>query len=299
MVYQLPPLTALRAFEAVARLSSFKAAAAELFVTPTAISHQIRMLETYFGLRMFERTARGVALTPEGHGLFGAATQSFTEISREVARLKRREPQTILTLTSSTAFLSHWLVPRLGELRELLPDLDLRLHASNAAVELKPGGIDLAIRYGAGPYPDTDATLLAEDLFAPLCSPAIGIRILSDLSRFTLIHVDGRVRPAPPADWPLWCKLAGASDVDTGEGLHLPDSLLATQAAIAGQGIAILSLVLAADALKAGLLVQPFAQTMKSDSYHFLSAPGLGDMEEVGILRKWFQTSLTQADAKS
>src|SRR5262249_22898097 len=158
--YDLPPLSALRAFEAVARRASFKAAAAELFVTPTAISHQIRQLETWLGVRVLDRSPRAVSLTPPGTELYEAAASSFAEISRAVSRVRQGPAPATLTLSATSGFLSQWLVPRLAELRRVLPDLDLRLHADEAVVALRAGSVDVAIRYGKGPYPGVEATAL-------------------------------------------------------------------------------------------------------------------------------------------
>lgn len=291
-IHDLPPLTALRAFEAAARRSSFKAAAAELFVTPTAISHQIRQLEEHLGVRVLHRTPRAVTLTPEGRGLYDATAAGFAEIGQAVVRLRVRRAPAILTLSATTALLSQWLIPRLAQVRSVLPELDLRLHASDAVADLSPGGIDLAIRYGQGPFPGVDATLLIGDAFAPLCSPGLNIREIADLQHAALIHVDGRTRPQPPPDWSRWRASAGVPDLDVGPGLRLTDGMLAMQAAIAGQGVVIVSLVLAADALASGLLVQPFPQVLPGDSYFFASAPGLCIRPEVAALRDWFKREL-------
>lgn len=286
--HRLPPLNSLRAFEAVARLSSFKAAAEELFVTPTAISHQIRQLERHLGLRLLERTPRAVRLTAEGSVLHEATASGFVEIGRAVAQLRRRKGAAILTLTSTTAFLSHWLVPRLAELRRRLPDVDLRLHASDALVALGSGGVDAAIRYGKGPFAGAASVPLRDDVFGPVCSPALGLSRLEDLRRATLIHVDGRQVPAPSPDWPRWCTEAGLADLDTQSGVHFPDSALAVQAAIAGHGVAIVSLVLVADALDAGLLEAPFAPVLRGETYHFACAPDLEARPDIVALRDWF-----------
>jgi LysR family glycine cleavage system transcriptional activator len=284
----LPPLTSLRAFEAVARRSSFKAAAEELFVTPTAISHQIRQLETHLGLRVLERTPRTVRLTAEGSVLYEATASGFAEIARAVAQLRRRQDPAILTLTSTTAFLSHWMVPRLADLRRLLPGIDLRLHASDAIVELRSGGVDAAIRYGKGPFAGVASIPLRDDVFGPVCSPRLGLSELDDLRHTTLIHVDGRQVPVPSPDWPRWCAEAGLRDVDTQAGVRFPDSTLAVQAAIAGHGVAIVSRVLVADALDAGLLVAPFAPVLRGETYHFACAPDLETRPDIVALRDWF-----------
>jgi LysR family glycine cleavage system transcriptional activator len=287
----------LRAFEAVARRSSFKAAAEELFVTPTAISHQIRQLERHLGLRLLERTPRAVRLTAEGSVLHEATASGFAEIGRAVAQLHRRREPAILTLTSTTAFLSHWLVPRLAELRRLLPHVDLRLHASDALVALGSGGVDAAIRYGKGPFAGVASVPLRDDMFGPVCSPALGLARLEDLQRATLIHVDGRQVPAPSPDWTRWCTAAGVHELDTQSGVHFPDSALAVQAAIAGHGVAIVSLVLVADALDAGLLAAPFAPVLRGETYHFACAPDLETRPDIVALRNWFVTLMSAQGA--
>ena len=284
----LPPLTSLRAFEAVARRSSFKAAAEELFVTPTAISHQIRQLEAHLGLRVLERSPRAVRLTAEGSVLYEATASGFAEIARAVAHLRGQQDPAILTLTSTTAFLSHWIVPRLAELRRLLPEVDLRLHASDAIVALRSGGVDVAIRYGKGPFTGVATVPLRDDVFGPVCSPRLGLSKLEDLRQATLIHIDGRQVPVPTPDWPHWCAEAGLLNVDTQAGVRFPDSTLALQAAIAGHGVAIVSLVLVADAVAAGLLVAPFAPFLRGETYHFACAPDLEMRPDIAALRAWF-----------
>ncbi|MDQ0348641.1 LysR family transcriptional regulator [Ancylobacter vacuolatus] len=135
---RLPPLSSRRAFEAAARRASFKAAAEELLVTPTAISHQIRQLEAYLGFRVLDRTPRAVTLTSPGKALYEATASGFGEIERIVERLLADTGLTTITLSSTTAFLSHWLVPRMDALREAVPTVDLRLQTSNAVEELQP-----------------------------------------------------------------------------------------------------------------------------------------------------------------
>jgi LysR family transcriptional regulator, glycine cleavage system transcriptional activator len=290
--HDLPPLSALRAFEATARRASFKAAAAELFVTPTAISHQIRQLETWLGARVLDRSPRSVSLTPSGTELFEAAASSFAEISRAVLRLRHGPTPATLTLSATSGFLSQWLVPRLADVRRVLPELDLRLHAGDAVVALGAGGIDVAIRYGKGPYPGVEATALRADGFAPVYSPTLNLSRPGDLRRATLLHVDGRHVPRPSPSWARWCALARVTGVNTQAGPRFTDGLHAVQAAIAGQGIAIVSLVLVADALASGVLVQPFAEVLRGATYHFVCAPDLRLRAEVLALRAWFQDRL-------
>jgi LysR family glycine cleavage system transcriptional activator len=198
-------------------------------------------------------------------------------------------------LSSTAAFLGHWLTSRLEALRRDLPAIDLRLHASDAVVDLKPRGIEAAIRYGKGPF--ANAVPLCKDSFAPVCSPALKIKSLAGLRRATLIHIDGRRRPQPLPDWRRWCAQAGATDIDTSAGQHFPDSLLAVQAAIAGQGVAIVSRVLASHALRAGLLVAPFPVSLPGDTYHFVCAEGVEERADIVSLRNWFARELAEPGA--
>jgi LysR family glycine cleavage system transcriptional activator len=286
---RLPPLSSLRAFEAAARRASFKAAAEELLVTPTAISHQIRQLEAYLGFRVLNRTPKAVTLTLPGKALYEATAAGFGEIERVVARLRVETGPTVVTLSSTTAFLSHWLVPRMDALRNAVPTIDLRLHTSNIVEDLRPGGIETAIRYGDGPFPGVAGVVLCTDQLTPVCSPAFGLSNLHDLRRTTLIHIDGRSRPSPTPEWSLWCAQAGITGLDTHAGPRFPDSMLAVQAAIAGQGVAIVSRVLAADALAAGLLQAPYDQSLAGDAYHFVCAAALEHRADIVALRTWFQ----------
>ncbi|MES2072310.1 MAG: LysR substrate-binding domain-containing protein [Pseudomonadota bacterium] len=297
--HELPPLAALRAFEAAARLASFKAAAAELFVTPTAISHQIRQLEANLGVRVLNRTPRAVTLTVEGRSLYDATATAFHGIGKAVEGLRHGQRSPKLTLSATTAFLSHWLIPRLDEIQALLPTLDLRLHASDAIVPLRQGAIDIAIRYGKGPFPSVVATPLAADRFAPVCSPSLGIHHVGDLFQARLIHVDGRTAPQPLPDWEHWCEKAGMAGIDTKGGMHFTDGMHAIQAAIAGNGVVIVSLVLVADALSKGLLVMPFDQSLPGDAYHFVSAPELTDRADVNRLRDWFRETMAPHDPRA
>lgn len=288
--YILPPLPALRAFEAVARRASFKQAADELCVTPTAISHQIRQLETYLGRRLFNRTPRSVTLTSEGVAFYQATRAGFSIIADATMRIRGKRDQGTITLSSTSAFLGHWLTSRLGTLHRELPSIELRFHSSDAIVDLEPGVIDAAVRYGKGPF--ANAIPLCEDEFAPVCSPALGIATLADLRSARLLHVDGLRQPQPPPDWRRWCRMAGVRDMDTASGQHFPDSLLAVQAAIAGQGVAIISLVLASDAIASGLLVVPFSTTLPGERYHFACAEGTYDRPDIAALRNWLTSSL-------
>jgi len=292
---ELPPLGALRAFEAAARRASFKAAAAELYVTPTAISHQLRRLEDWLGVQVLDRSPRAVTLTVAGAELYEAVSAGLSEIARVASRVRDGQAAATLTLSTTTGFLSQWLVPRLAELHRVVPGVDLRFQAADAVVALEPGRVEVAIRYGTGPYPGAHATPLRSDRFGPVCSPRLGLTRAAELRGVPLLHVDGVRVPRPAPTWARWCAHAGIARVNTTAGPRFSHGLHAAQAAIAGQGVALISLVLVGDALASGLLVQPFPATLRGATYHFVCATELAERADVVALRTWFQAQLAEA----
>jgi LysR family glycine cleavage system transcriptional activator len=292
---RLPPLASLQAFESAARLASFKAAAAELSVTPTAISHHVSHLEAHLGVQLMERTPRSMRLTPAGAELFAAATAGFQEIKQTVRGLRNVQRRASLTISTTPAFLGLWLLPRLAQLRSLLPDLDLQLHASEQRGTLAAGGVDVAIRYTDKPMSSADATLLHHDELTPASSPRLQLRHKSDLRHATLLHVDGWRTPRRPPSWAKWCAQAGVQDVDVDAGLRFNDSLYAVEAAIAGHGVVLASPVLIADALASGRLLRPFPESLPGAAYYLLCRPALCADPQIGALQDWLLRSLVPA----
>jgi LysR family glycine cleavage system transcriptional activator len=262
------PLSALRAFEAAARLGSFKAAAEELGVTPTAISHQIRGLEALSGVELFERQVRRVTLTEAGAQLYPVLRDGFDAIQTALERLTqpRRRPQVVISATN--AFTVKWLVPRMADFRRLHPGIDLQLQASDDVVDLRSTAVDIAIRYGRGPYPGLIAEPLFTDHFAPVANPRIGVRSMADLARVPLIHFDWkRAQPENPT-WERWFVAAGIAGPPSAGQLRFSDEGHAIQAAVAGHGIALVSQALITDELAAGHLVQAFGPVIAGHTYH-------------------------------
>lgn len=289
---RLPPLSALRAFEAAARLLSFRRAAAELAVTPTAISHQVRRLEALLGVRLFERHTRRVSLTPVGRELYPHLRDSFDAMARAFADLVHRDARRPLTLSATPAFVAQRLVPNLAALRAAHPAIELRLHASEDTVRLGAGGVDAAVRYGRGGYAGLREELLLRDRFAPVCSPALGVRRPQDLAANTLLHFAWH-RPAKDAPtWPLWFRHAGLRGATAAPGITFSDEHHAIQAAIAGQGVALLSLTLVADELARGVLVQPFGPTLPGFGYYFVHAADADSHPELAALRTWLRDTV-------
>jgi LysR family glycine cleavage system transcriptional activator len=292
---RLPPLHALRAFEAAARHMSFKAAADELAVTPTAISHHVRQLESTLGAKLFERRARRIELTPAGQELYPALRDGFDAFANSIARLKSRKLRGVATLSATVAFTARWLVPRVAAFHRANPRTDLRLHASDDPVDLHAGTADAAIRYGRGEYAGLGAEKLFDDVFAPVCSPALQLRRPQDLAQHALIHFEWRRARRDNPVWSRWLERAGLADLRGKGDLIFTDESQAIQAAVAGQGIALISLVLANDDLARGTLVQPFGPALPGYAYHLVYPPERAESERVIAIRRWIQREISSA----
>jgi LysR family glycine cleavage system transcriptional activator len=284
---RLPPLTALRAFEAAARHLSFKHAANELSLTPTAISHQIRQLEDHLGVRLFVRTTRRVDLTPAGQGLFPALRDGLDAMARAVQNVRPdAQPRTIV-LSTTMAFASRWLLQRLARFAASHPDIALHLHTSDEPVDLQGGVAQLAIRYGPGSYPGLNCVPLLPSRFAPVCAPGLDVRDLGQLAQVPLIGFEWFRREGATPDWPLWFERAGCAPLP--RQLHFSDEVHAIQAAIAGQGVALINLALVADELRTGLLRQPFGPELAGHPFH-LAWPKARDGDPgIAEVRAWLQ----------
>ena len=271
---RLPPLTGLRAFEAAARHAGFRRAAEELGVTPTAVSHQIRALEERLGVDLFERRVRQVMLTAAGRTLFPGLRDGFDALAAAVAMVdvaNRARPA--VTVSATPAFTSLWLLPRMARLQAAFPEIDLRLHASDEPVDLAAGRVDIAIRHGAGPWPGIETVFTRADHFAPVVNPSLGVLAPGDLSRVPLIHFEWRRPDGINPDWEMWRQAAGI-EIAPPSHLRFSEETHALQAAIAGQGVALASLLFAEDEIRAGRLVQPFGPVLSGRACHLLLAPG-------------------------
>lgn len=290
---RLPPLGALRAFEAAARLGSFKRAAAELAVTPTAISHRIRELEAGLGAPLFVRQTRQVMLTEQGRTLFAPVREALDSMAEAVAAVKRPVRQ-VATLSATVAFTARLLVPRAASFRKRHSGWDLRLHASDDPVDLAAGEADAAIRYGQGRYPGLATVPLFGDSFAPVCSPHLGVRTPKDLAKAPLIHFEWG--PAAPIDllptWASWMERArtehsGLNRAVAEGGITFGDESSALLAVVAGQGVALMSRVLVAAELASGALVQPFGPVLDGLRYDLVFPSGASSRSAVAVLRDW------------
>ncbi len=259
---RLPPLHALRAFEAAGRHLSFSRAAEELGVSPAAVSQQIQQIEEFAGQTLFKRLTRRVELTDAGAAALPLAREAmalFLEASR-VMRLPLRQRRVSISVAPS--FAAKWLVPRLDRFKELQPDLEVWVLADMAISDLAVADIDLAIRYGPGGYPDVNSEQLLRESVTPVCSPALlgdnKLHTPADLARASLIHDESSERDPSCPTWAMWLAARALDEVDGRRGLRLNQSSLAIEAAIAGKGVALAKRQLAAADIAAGRLVAPF-----------------------------------------
>lgn len=304
---RLPPLNALRAFEAAARHLSFKKAAAELSVTPAAISHQIKLLEEFLDLALFNRLTRALELTPEGAAMLPRVQEGFANLLAAVEASRRKETGGIVTICAPPSFAARWLVPRLGHFTRAHPDIDLRLSSSVAMIDKfdkdtghvgpVPGddhGFDLMIRFGRGQYPGYAVDRLFSPAYVPVCNPALSngampLRTPDDLARHTLIH-DATV---PELDerpgWEQWLELAGVSHLKNRvRSVYFQDGALSLAAAVAGHGVALAARPMVSADVADGRLVIPFPLSIPSRYAYFVSTPtATAKRPTVLALRTW------------
>jgi len=296
----LPPLSALRAFEAAARLRSFTKAAGELNVTPAAISHQIHALEADLGVRLFERKARSTELTASARLLLPGLSDAFAGIQAAVRRLRAHNDTGTLTVTASPSIAAKWLVLRLHRFQAQHPDIDVRISTSDEIVDLTRGDFDLAIRYGTGRYPGLDVELLMHNEVFPACSPALlergpPLRTPDDLRHHALIHDQAVDRDPLAPTWAMWLKAAGVKDAPAAAGLTFSVGYMALDAAIAGHGVVLAYSTIAAGDLAAGRLVRLFSLALPDlFAYYIVTAPGALARPKVRAFRDWLRQ---EADA--
>ncbi|MDC6168423.1 LysR substrate-binding domain-containing protein [Paucibacter sp. XJ19-41] len=286
---KLPPLGMLRAFEAAARRLSFKDAAAELYVTPTAVSHQIKQLESYLSLKLFERGTRKVMLTAQGARLYPVLREGLDDFERALESLRHKPGGQLATLSSTVAFMARRLAPRVGAFHASYPDWQLRLSASNELVDLD-GEADAAIRYGSGHYPGLVVEPLIQDYFAPVCVPALAAAARAGLSGVALLDFDWGARARDDArtpSWRRWADLTGGGDIGLGQSLSFTDEIHAVQATLAGQGVGLLSLTLVAEELASGALLRPFEALLPGYRFDLVYSPRAAERPATVRLREW------------
>jgi LysR family glycine cleavage system transcriptional activator len=278
MSRRLPPLNALRAFEAAARHLSFTKAAAELHVTQAAISHQVRALEDHLGVALFKRRNKAVILTESGQLCLPGIREGFDRLAEAIERIRAPDAANLLSVTTTPSFAAKWLVPRLNRFRLTHPEIEVRIDASIHVIDLERERFDLAIRYGGGSYPGLRSELLIEVAVSPVCSPRLlkGKRALKtpgDLKHHTLLHTDWIDRDEEGLDWGMWLLAAGVTDVDWTRGPQFNDQTVAIQAAIEGHGVALGRSGLVDADIAAGRLVRPFRLSVTGRLSYYLVYP--------------------------
>ncbi|MBI3503543.1 MAG: transcriptional regulator GcvA [Proteobacteria bacterium] len=284
----LPPLNALRAFEAAARHGSFTNAAAELSVTQGAISHQVKMLETTLRILLFDRVRQRLVITEAGRTYLEVVRDALDRLALGTEKLLDRQNAGALTVSTSPDFAAKWLVHRIGRFVEAHPKIDLRVSASMHHVDFAREDIDLAIRHGDGSWPGLDAVRLhARELLFPVCSPALlrgrhPLRAPGDLRHHKLLCVNDR------KNWTRWLELADASDV-TSVGPTFNQASMAIDAAIEGQGVALARTAIAAWDLARGHLVRPFAKPSLgvANGYWIVCPQAKADVPKIRSFREW------------
>jgi LysR family transcriptional regulator, glycine cleavage system transcriptional activator len=281
---RLPPLNALRTFEAAARHLSFTRAAEELNVTQAAVSHQMKGLEDWLGLPLFQRLNRRLVLTPEGQQYLISVRVAFDELDGD--------RHLGLTVSVIPSFAARWLVPRLGRFRKAHPRIDLRLAATLQTVDFARDNVDMSIRYGSGRYPDLHATFLMQEEYFPVCSPTLldgehPLRGPADMAHHTLLH-DEHGPGEPNPEWRDWLRAAAVAGVRWDRGPVFQDASMMIQAAIAGQGVALGRTPLVADDLAAGRLVKPFGLALPAGySYWIVCPKRAADKPKIQAFRDW------------
>lgn len=287
MSRRLPPLKALRAFEAAARHLSFTRAAGELHVTQAAISHQVKSLEEWLGLSLFHRVNRGLRLTAEGQAYLQPLRESFDSIDAATLRLMRIDAPRRLTVSTLDSFAAGWLVPRLRGFREAHPEIEVRVTTADEVVDITRSDHDMAVRYGIGPWPGLHTVRLFDEEIYPVCSPKLAtgekpLRSPQDLAQHILLHDDMAVT------WRMWLRAAGVEGVEPERGPFYTHSFLVTQAAINGDGVALGRSRLVSSEIAAGRLVKPFELSLPATFSYFIVTPEAEqDRPKVAAFREW------------
>lgn len=287
MEHQLPPLNALRAFEATARHLSVKNAADELCVTAGAVSQLVKSLELHLGIALFRRANRGIFLTDAGQAYLPPVRNAFRQISDATRRIAVPAETGILTVSTTPFFASAWLVPRLKGFQDAHPDIDLQVVSSTALADFSRDGVDVAIRHGLGRYPGLSSQRVLTVEIVPVAAPALVRQFGMPASPSDLMRWP-RVNDAERKAWQLWFEAQGIDDAKPARGPSFDDSGLLLKAVLAGQGAALLPAAVVADDLAEGRLVQLSDLGWLEDFAYYLVCPeGSRDRPKVAAFREW------------
>lgn len=298
---ELPPLDALRAFEAAARQLSFTRAAEELFVTQSAVSKQVIALESALGTRLFERRTRALRLTPAGERLQRATELAFAELRAAAAELRAGDEPTV-TLATTQAFASFWLIPRLEDFRRGHPGVDIRISADTRVVDLERERFDCAVRYLQDRHAPEGALRLFGDTVLPVASPTYlkkagrALTRPADLAQHVLLAFEDEDMRRPWLSWAVWLEMAGVAKLRPAGSVAFNEYAAAIRAAVDGQGVALATQELVAELLREGRLVAPLPQRFANPrSYYLLIAGRAADMPAVAAFRRWMEAQAAAA----
>lgn len=287
MSKRLPPLNALRAFDAAARHLSFTKAVEELFVTQAAVSHQIKSLEDFLGLKLFRRRNRSLLLTEEGQSYYLDIKEIFTSINEATRKLQARSAKGALTVSLPPSFAIQWLVPRLSGFNAAYPGIDVRIQAVDREEDKLADDVDVAIFYGRGNWSGLRTERLYAEFLLPVCAPSLltgenGLKVPSDLANHTLLHDTSR------RDWLAYTRQLGVPQINVQQGPIFSHSAMVVQAAVHGQGIALVNNVMAQSEIEAGRLVCPFNDVLVSkNAFYLVCHDSQAELGKIAAFRQW------------
>lgn len=280
------PLNGLKAFEAAARFGSFSRAAEELNVTQSAVSHQVRNLEAYLQVQLFERVNGALTLTAAGKPLFEELNIAFRHIDRGIANLRASQEQSVIGVSLNPHFALRWLAPRLGRFWKLRPGFELRFVHNYEPADFSDPQVHISVEWRHRSDEPADATLLIPGELTPACSPAIleGAKAVGspkDLERHSLLHGSGQQA------WHEWLSLAGVPDLEPTFNEIYEDTNVRLQAAMEGEGMMLVFPALVADEIRSGRLVCPFDITLTTYAYYVVAPKSRIEQRNVRRFRQW------------
>lgn len=299
MSKRLPPLNALRVFDSAARHLSFTKAAEELFVTQAAVSHQIKTLEEFLGLKLFRRRNRSLLLTEEGQSYYLDIKEIFSSINEATRKLLARSAKGALTVSLSPSFAIQWLVPRLSGFNQAYPGIDVRIQAVDREEDKLADDVDVAIFYGRGNWTGLRTDRLYAEYLIPVCAPSLltgekPLKTPSDLIYHTLLHDTSR------RDWQAYVRqLEIQNQINVQQGPIFSHSSMVIQAAVHGQGVALVNNVMARSEIESGRLVRPFPDVLISkNAFYLVCQDSQAELGKIAAFRQWILSQAANEQEK-
>lgn len=298
-INRLPPLHTLRAFEAAGRLGSFAKASEELFVTPSAVSHQIKTLEEFLDVKLFLRATRKIELTSAGKEYLRAVTKALRTLERSTFRITSAHGSGELNLAVAPTFLTRWLLPRISRFYDLYPNIELEISGSSGLIDFSRSDTDMAVYFGDGQWSDVECEFLKQSSLIPVCSPGLledsPIKRPEDILEHTLLHVIKR-----PEEWAAWFAAAGSTGSrERRKGIYLSSGLLTAQAATRGLGVALADISLVSEEIQQGDLVAPLGIPLDLEkSFYLVYQKNRPLTQAMNVFKQWIVAEM-EVDALS